>query len=122
MAKRDKAEVFTTSLHEIERAIDDLMSEEQVTDVDLGQIPQQYREFADVFSKAASDSMPPSRPCDHSVMLTPESDPTCAVGHAPLYKQMKEQLEAVKAYIEENLQKGFIEPSNCPFASPILMA
>jgi hypothetical protein len=31
------------------------------------------------------------------------------------------ELEAVKDYITENLDKGFIVPSNAPYASPILM-
>ena len=31
-----------------------------------------------------------------------------------------EELIAAKKYIEENLHKGFIEPSQAPFASPIL--
>jgi hypothetical protein len=33
-----------------------------------------------------------------------------------------EELEAAREYILDNLYKGFIIPSNAPFASPILMA
>jgi len=33
-----------------------------------------------------------------------------------------EELQAAKQYIIENLYKGFIEQSNAPFTSPILMA
>ena len=31
-----------------------------------------------------------------------------------------EELKAVKKYLEENLHKGFIEPSQAPFAAPVL--
>ena len=33
-----------------------------------------------------------------------------------------EELEAAKKYITNNLRKGFIIPTNSPFASPILIA
>jgi len=31
-----------------------------------------------------------------------------------------EELEVVKKYLVENLDKGFIEPSQAPFAAPVL--
>jgi hypothetical protein len=33
-----------------------------------------------------------------------------------------EQLELVKAYLQEHLQKGFIVPSDAPFTAPVLFA
>ena len=33
-----------------------------------------------------------------------------------------EQLGMVKAYLEDHLQKGFIIPSDAPYASPVLFA
>ena len=33
---------------------------------------------------------------------------------------MTEELKAVKKYLEKNLHKGFIEPSQAPFAAPVL--
>lgn len=44
------------------------------------------------------------------------------VGYGPLYKMNAEELEAAREYIIDNLHKGFIVPSNAPFASLILMA
>jgi hypothetical protein len=38
-----------------------------------------------------------------------------------LYKMSLEELEAAKQYIQENLDKGFIVPSQAPFALPILI-
>ena len=42
------------------------------------------------------------------------------IGHSPLYRQTTEELLAVKQYLLDNLDKGFIVPSNSPFASPVL--
>ena len=59
---------------------------------------------------------------NYKVYLEPGSDPVRDIGHAPLYKINLEELEAVKAYLEANLEKGFIVSSLAPFASPILIA
>lgn len=44
------------------------------------------------------------------------------VGYEPLRKMSLEEAEAAREYILENLEKGFISPSDAPWASPILMA
>jgi hypothetical protein len=63
--------------------------------------------------------LPPHRgEFNHKVELEQEN----AVGYRPLYKMNVEELEAAREYILDNLYKGFIIPSNTPFASPILMA
>ena len=76
----------------------------------------------DIFSKNASDALPPLWKCNHKVTLDGEWSTAEAVRYGPLYKQMMEQLEATKQYIVDNLCKGFIVQSNAPFASPVLMA
>lgn len=38
----------------------------------------------------------------------------------PLYPMSRDELEALKEWIKENLQKGFIRPSSSPAASPVL--
>ena len=61
--------------------------------------------------------MPPFRPqVDHKIELTSEN----TLGHTPLYRQTTEELLAIKEYLLENLDKGFIILSLAPFASPIL--
>ncbi|KAL1979106.1 hypothetical protein VTN96DRAFT_6844 [Rasamsonia emersonii] len=118
--KKKDTEIFITSLCEIDKLIQykkesgDGTEEEELRK----QIPACYHDYLDVFSRKASDTLPPSRTCDHKIELTREN----MLGYSPLYKQSAEELEAAKKYIMENLDKGFIEPSNAPFASPILMA
>jgi hypothetical protein len=42
------------------------------------------------------------------------------LGYSPLYKIITAELEATKKYLLENLDKGFITPSQSPFAAPVL--
>jgi transposase InsO family protein len=80
------------------------------------QVPDAYREFEDVFSKEASDTLPPHRLYDHQIHL----DQPNTLGFSPLYKMTTLELEETKRYLLDNLSKGFIEPSQSPFAAPIL--
>lgn len=74
--------------------------------------------YASVFSKKESNQLPPHRPCDHKIELLPGPElPT-----SPLYSMSLEQLDALKTYLKEALEKGFIVPSSAPFASPVLFA
>ena len=126
--KHKNTEVFITSLYEIDRTIEDKRLEErqaeEMAEQELIQqrLPQQYKEYSDVFSKAASDELPPHRPNDYQIHLEDRTLPEQTIGHSPLYKQSREELEAAREYVIDNLSKGFIGPSAAPYASPILMA
>lgn len=126
--KKKDTEAFITSLSEIDRVIDEKRAEDRQKEEDQEQelvqqqLPEQYLEYADVFSKAASDKLPPRRTNDYRIELEDGKTAESAVGHSPLYKQTAEELEAARDYIVDNLNKGFIGPSAVPFASPILMA
>jgi hypothetical protein len=63
------------SQKELEAGQQEAQLEHQV-DVELVRqlLPAQYKEFADVFSKAASDAFPPSRSYDHHIELTAENN------------------------------------------------
>lgn len=94
----------------------DYVPDETLVDARLKEFSQ-YAMFKDVFSKRASDELPPFRDSvDHKIDLKEEN----TIGHAPLYRQSTEELLAVKQYLMDNLDKGFIVPSNSPFASPVL--
>lgn len=80
-------------------------------------LPDQYKEFADIFGRTASDTLPPPRNVDHQLDL--EGDPSKTVGYSPLYEMSTEELEAAREYIINNLNKGFIVPSQSPYASPM---
>lgn len=146
--RRQNDELFISSFHEISELIDQRSKEERSTKLvdtalqDLRSsllqrrtaahsllaslsaldaepsIPPEYEDYADVFSKAESDILPPHRLYDHKITL--EGDGEKALKYSPLYKMSLEELETVKKYITDNLHKGFIEPSQAPFAAPIL--
>jgi hypothetical protein len=69
---KDKSNtLFTASIYEIDRIIDEkLQAEYNESDGRVEQeLPTVYTEFADVFSKKASDQLPPHRPYDHKIQL-----------------------------------------------------
>ena len=78
-------------------------------------IPPEYRCFASVFSDEESQRFPPSRPWDHAIELKPgaPSHLQCKV-----YPMTREEDEALDKFIDEQLLKGYIEPSKSPYASP----
>ena len=120
--RRADNEAFTTSLYEIDRILEDREVEETDTEeADWEEavkkvLPEEYWSYIKVFSKKASDTLPPHRPYDHKVELEADNN----LGYSPLYKMTTEELETVKQYLIENLDKGFIETSQAPYAAPVL--
>ncbi|KAK4689460.1 putative transposase, partial [Tremellales sp. Uapishka_1] len=79
-------------------------------------VPADYHDYLDVFSKKAADTLPPHRSFDHRIPLVEGQQPT----FGPIYSLSPVESEALRAYLDENLSKGFIVPSESPAASPIL--
>jgi len=71
---------------------------------DLSNVPSKYHEFADVFSKTKAEVLPPHRPYDLKINLEEGAQPP--VG--PIYSLSASEQEALKKFIEENLNTGFI--------------
>ena len=69
-----------------------------------------------MFSKAASEELPPHRPYDHKIEIEGEN----TIGYSPLRYQSVDELLATKRFLMQSLDKGLIEASQSPFASPIL--
>lgn len=63
--------------------------------------------------------LPPHRSYDHKIRIEGPEGPE-SLGYSPLQHQSTLELQETKQFLEENLQRGFIEPSQSPFASPIL--
>jgi Reverse transcriptase (RNA-dependent DNA polymerase) len=109
---------FSISLYEIDYLIEKKLADEKDDLRVQENLPEEYRDIIDAFSKAASDTLPPRRPYDHKIQLT--DDNTDGLSYSPLRHQSADELRAVKQYLIENLHKGFIEASQAPFAAPIL--
>jgi hypothetical protein len=151
--RRSNHEVFTTSLYEIDRILEDIHAQEanpdpadghgvsEVSKVnelagiaqdiahsknrtsqssegdEFARLPVPYQAYRDVASKAESNRLAPHRSYDHRIELEKEASTSDLKFH-PLYRMSAEELETVKKYLVENLDKGFIEPSQAPFAAP----
>ena len=70
-----------------------------------------------MFSKNKAHEFPPNRgPLDHHIHLEEGSKPI----FDPIYNLSETELQVLKEYIDENLQKRFIHPSTSPFGAPVL--
>ena len=109
-ARRDY-QMFTISVEDIESA---LKAKEEI---DLNkQLPEEFKDFKDVFSPKKAEQLPPHRPYDHDIKLQEDKIPP----FGPLYPMSRDELKVLKEWLKENLQKGFIRPSSSPAASPVL--
>jgi hypothetical protein len=80
-------------------------------------LPPQYHEFLSVFSHKEADMLPPHRPCDHTIELKPDTTPP----FGPLYNMSVDELQVLRKFLKENLDKGFIRTSSSPAAAPVLV-
>ena len=98
--------------------IDHYLSQPESPDpADLeSQLPEEVRDFWDVFSPKEAEKLPPHRSHDHNIRLLEGGTPP----FGPLYPMSRDELKALKEWLEENLRKGFIRPSSSPAASPVL--
>ncbi|KAJ8456603.1 hypothetical protein ONZ51_g12022 [Trametes cubensis] len=83
---------------------------------DLTGVPEEYHEFADVFSKTKADILPEHRPYDLKIDLEEGATPPLR----PIYSLSKLELDTLREYIDKNLRSGFICPSNSPCGAPVL--
>ena len=82
-------------------------------------LPSEYHNFLDVLSCKDADVLPKHRPgYDHSIELMESKTPTWG----PLYSMSADELKVLKDYLEKMIDKGFIQSSFSPAASPVLFA
>ena len=104
------ATTFTISVADIDAMLD------QPDQNRTPEIPDEYQEFATLISEAEANKLPPHRPGNHQIQLREGTTPS----FGPLYSLSKQELEALRKWLDENLAKGFIRPSSSPAGSPIL--
>lgn len=82
-------------------------------------IPKEYHEYLDLFSKEASDRLPPLRPWDHEIKIKPrrEDGKEFEPKSCKVYPLTPQEEEATRIFIQENLKKGYIRESQSPMAS-----
>jgi len=71
---------------------------------DLSNIPSKYHKFADVFSKTKAETLPPH--CSYNLKINLEESAQPLI--SPIYSLLASEQKALKEFIEENLNTGFI--------------
>jgi hypothetical protein len=113
-AKTTQCQIFAASLGDVDRAI---QAATPLNDVDpLTILPPKYHDLVDVFSRNNANKLPPHRPYDHKIILQEGKLPPVCL----LYSMSHEELKALRKFLDENLEKGFICASTSPVVSPVL--
>ncbi len=76
----------------------------------LSNVPEEYLDLKEVFSKSRAASLPPHRPYDCAIELVPGMSPP----KGRLYSLSVPEREAMEKYISDSLTAGFIRPSSSP--------
>jgi len=86
------------------------------TPPDLDIVPPEYHDYADVFSKAKASELPPHRDYDLKIDLEEGTSPPLGT----LYSLSPVELSALRTFINENLNTGFIHPTASSHAALVL--
>jgi RNase H-like domain found in reverse transcriptase/Reverse transcriptase (RNA-dependent DNA polymerase)/Integrase zinc binding domain/Chromo (CHRromatin Organisation MOdifier) domain/Integrase core domain len=80
-------------------------------------LPEALKGYADVFSPQNAEKLAANREgIDLAIEIQEGQEPP----YGPLYPLSQAELEVLRRYLQENLDKGFIRPSKSPAGSPIL--
>ena len=75
-------------------------------------LPDEFKRHADLFSDEEAKKFPPSRPYNHKIELT-EAAP--AQFNCKMYPMSAKEQAAEDKFLDKNLAKGYIKPSNSPY-------
>ena len=103
------------SRNEIHQALRDTEPDEQAM---RNTVPPEYHEFLPLFRKVNLDQLPPHCPYHYQIELQERFTPP----FGPLYFLSRPELEALRNWLQENLDEGFIRASSSPAGSLILFA
>ncbi len=78
--------------------------------VDTLNLPREYADLIEVFSKKKASQLPAHRSVDCAIDLLPGTTPP----KGRIFPMSQPESESMKAYIQEELAKGFIRPSTSP--------
>jgi hypothetical protein len=79
-------------------------------------VPEEYRQYADVFSETESERLPEHKAYDHAIDLKPETPETIC---SKVYPMPMNEQEELNRFLEDNVRKGYILPSKSPIVSPV---
>ncbi|MBW0492425.1 hypothetical protein O181_032140, partial [Austropuccinia psidii MF-1] len=77
--------------------------------------PSAYHQYFDVFSKVKADKLPPHCACDFHIELEGSLPPVGVINSSS-----NQELDTLRAYISDNLEKAFIHPSSSSTGASVL--
>ena len=77
-------------------------------------VPEQYKEYSDVFSEQKAKRFRPSQEENHEIEFTPNAP---KFFEAKVYQMPHKQVTYLRKWLDEELAKGFIRPSKSPYPS-----
>src|SRR6202043_4019592 len=110
LLKRNDTQLYQLNISQISSLV-------EPKNPDLSVIPEEYHEFAKVFSKEEADKLPEHRSYDHTIKLQPGTEPPW---NSRIYPLSPDKLKVLRKYINDNLWKGFIHVFQSPSTAPIL--
>jgi len=106
------SKIFTLQFSSTVQAKSTTISEK----IDLSSIPEEYHEYADVFSKSKAEILAPHCPYDLRIDLEKDSHPPVGT----IYSLSKFEQETLKEFIDENLTNRFIHSTSSPHGALVL--
>ena len=82
----------------------------------INKLPNSLKDYLDVFSTNNAKKLAPHHDIDLAIELQLGKNPP----YRPIYPLSPRELAALKEFLEENLEKGFIRESKSPASAPIL--
>src|SRR6202140_4720638 len=117
LCNQPDTQLYTVSFSPETMELSNVATHGTETDPDLSNIPSEYHEFTELFSKREAEKLPPHRPYDHEIPLVPGAKPAFGT----IYSMSPTELETLRKYVEENLAKGFLRHSQSPCGAPVLL-
>ncbi|MBW0500346.1 hypothetical protein O181_040061 [Austropuccinia psidii MF-1] len=99
-------------------SLEELWDEEEETEeveTMMKVVPSAYHQYLDVFSKVKAEKLPPHHTCDYHIKLEGSLPPVGVI-----YSLSNQESDTLRAYISENVEKGFIQPSAFSTGAPVL--
>ena len=78
-------------------------------------VPKRFWRWRKVFRKKKSERMPVQKTWDYTIELKKGFTPK----KGKVYSLSREEREEVQAFVEDQLRKGYIQPSKSPQTSPV---
>ena len=81
-------------------------------------LPEEFKQYAALFSNEEAKAFPPVQPWDHKIKLTKDA-PTSF--NQKIYPISRKEQEEENKFLDKNLTKGYIEPSDSPYGFSTFM-